>query len=185
MVIITLYQPFSTAESAENGYSPREIITGASIRFETLLRIYYLRHSFDTTDLSFTGPLNFLGFMSVNKITADVEHHDLDATRSTLILALKGLCDQGNASYLPRITLRFLKDSMRPEEAELADQVAGLQDEDEDELSKMRDVRGRWAPSVISVMDDPENGRLINVAKRYFESDMVNDQASGDSPLTN
>ncbi|KAK0671260.1 hypothetical protein QBC41DRAFT_315845 [Cercophora samala] len=111
----------------------------ASCNFETLLRLYYLRHGFGYGDQFLVQPLNTLGFWSLSKVQAIAsQNHDLDqdsnnelkATRSTLLLAAKGLHEQSASFYLDRITLQLLRSKMRPQERQLLDSEVLFHDRD-------------------------------------------------------
>ncbi|KAK4177803.1 hypothetical protein QBC36DRAFT_345114 [Triangularia setosa] len=111
----------------------------ASCNFETLLRLYYLRHGFSYGDQFLVQPLNTLGFWSLSKIhtiTAptheddDNNNNDLKATRSTLLLAAKGLHQQSASFYLDRITFQLLCSKMRPQERQLLDSEVFFHDRD-------------------------------------------------------
>jgi hypothetical protein len=187
MILITLFAPFVTVETAEDENSPHQIATDASNHFETLMRLYYLRHGFYSTDICLTAPLSLLGFMALEKIAASTES-DLDANRSTLVLAVKGLRDQGETNYMARMTLRLLKDQMQPREIELLNHVAELMGAlDEADYIKMDDVHSRWPVGRVLITDDPEAQRLDNLIKDYKELNLSSegDQTSGDSSSGN
>ena len=154
----------------------------ANIQLETLLRLYYLRHGFGYLDPFLIHPLNVLGFSSMNKLSANLSSADLNTTRSTIVLAAKGIYDQGQCHYLGQVTLRFLKIDMRPEEKRLLDQIAGLaDDEDIVTASKMNEIQARWAPSIIRVTDDPEARRLSNLVKQYMDMNLDSESDRSES----
>jgi hypothetical protein len=68
-----------------------EMITQAKIGLETLVRLYFLRHSFDTCDVSLCNFLMYVANIAVealNNARTEVGSHtaDADIFRSTLIL---------------------------------------------------------------------------------------------------
>jgi hypothetical protein len=184
--LIHLYEPFVAVQPVDEEHSALQLAADASSQFETLMRLYYLRHGFENADMFLTTSLNLLGFKSLNRINANIASPDLDEIRSTLILAAKGLHDLGQMYYLSQMTLRLLKDRMRPEEVVLLNQIADLKDvEDNATRVQMSEVQSRWPPSMVSITDDPEAQRLGNLIQQYMEMnlDSESDRATDDSPL--
>src|SRR2546430_16770231 len=78
--------------------TPQAALTHAKMCFETLLRLYYLHHGFETVNIFFTHFLMVQAFASVatlNAQTISSATPSIDDVRATLILAAKSLCDQG------------------------------------------------------------------------------------------
>lgn len=108
----------------------QEAISESRGYFETLLRIYYLRHSFDHGNMMLTQFLSMLAFLALGKLQAfanpdtkntvvfsfDIGDKDPKATRATLLIAQKGLKDQGRSFYLPQMRFRNIVDHMPAEE---------------------------------------------------------------------
>lgn len=181
-ILINLHEPH---DSSEHGHITNILADEANAHLETLIRLYFLRHGFESFEPFLIHPLNVLGFSTINKINANPTSLDIDTTRSTIILAAKGMYDQGQSHYIGHVTLRFLRRSMRPEEMQLLGQV-GIPEDVEDEATQRQilEVRARWAPSIIRITDDPEAQRLINLIKQYMgmHTDSGSDGTSGNSP---
>jgi len=157
---INLHEPFR-ADNSLDGHITGALAAEANAHLETLIRLYFLRHGFESFDPFLIHPLNVLGFSTINKINANPFSLDIDATRSTIVLAAKGMYDQGQSHYIGYVTLRFLKSSMRPEDMLLLDQVAAVQDvEDDVPERQIHEIQARWVPSIMRVTDDPEAQRL-------------------------
>lgn len=185
-VLINLCEPFRADNSFEHDHIIGALAAEANAHLETLIRLYFLRHGFESFDPFLIHPLNVLGFSTMNKINSDLTSSDIDITRSTIVLTAKGMYDQGQNHYIGHVTLRFLKSSMRPEEIQLLSQIAALEDvEEEVPERQMYEIQARWAPSIIRVTDDPEAQRLSNLVKQYMDMhlDSESDRTSGNSPL--
>src|SRR6478735_8824839 len=101
--------------------------------FETILRIHYLRHSFEYGNMMLTQFLAMLAFLSLNKIESltastkpehtitgsglDVGDTDPREARATLLIAQKGLSDQGRGYYLPKTLLWDILTNMTASDA--------------------------------------------------------------------
>lgn len=184
-ILVNLWEPICATDQARvpqgDGASPWEIWNTASIHFETLVRLYYLRHGFDYGDTFLGHPLNQLAFISLNKILAAAANtntnippnqSDLDAARSTLILAAKGIHDQGKSHFLSRVTLEMIKVQMGPVERDMLGKVIGEVEEDATkklhELQLLRGVKSEFVPSAVSITDDPEVHRLGYLVNQYL-----------------
>ncbi|KAK4196408.1 hypothetical protein QBC40DRAFT_234412 [Triangularia verruculosa] len=125
-ILANLYE--SVTITASNANMINAIKQSASCNFETLLRLYYLRHGYGCGDQFLVQPLNTLGFWSLATLQSMLESDEHDfyndrvkATQSTLLLAAKGLHEQSSSFYLDHVTLQLLRSRMRPVERQLLD----------------------------------------------------------------
>ncbi|GAB1321084.1 hypothetical protein MFIFM68171_11294 [Madurella fahalii] len=197
-IVLNLYEPICATDQTRitqgDGTSSWEIWNTASLHFETLVRLYYLRHGFDYGDTFLGQPLNQLAFISLKKILAAADTNapsnpcDLDSTRSTLILAAKGIHDQGKSHYLCRVTFQMLKNKMRPAERDMLGTVIGEVEDDANkkfqEQQILRGVRSRLVPSAVSIADDPELHRLGTLVSQHMQLEEGDEEGSwrGSSP---
>ncbi|KAG5657875.1 hypothetical protein KAF25_007908 [Fusarium avenaceum] len=83
---------------------------------ETVLRVYYLRWSFEHTDTFLTYFLSILADMTIESMnSASISPNDeetLKILRATLILCVKGLYDQGQHIFVSSIICRLMQDRM-------------------------------------------------------------------------
>lgn len=97
-----------------------EVLPYAVIRLETLIRLYYLRHSFehcDTFIVYFLSTLvNIIMDSKRGRQVAFRETDSLEHLRSTLVLGIKGLADQGHHIYLAAVIGRLLVERQAPED---------------------------------------------------------------------
>jgi hypothetical protein len=152
------------------------IVDDAKIRLETLIRLYYLRHGFKWHDPNLVQYLTLLGGAALNNIrtlgkqpATSTSTADLTALRSTLLLCLKGLHDQGKNFYLSRVVLRLLRDRMTQEDLVLFGKYVTLNEpEEEDGYDMAEYVQGQWVlPLFLDAGEDPERSRLENLVTAY------------------
>ncbi|KAH8677830.1 hypothetical protein BX600DRAFT_138214 [Xylariales sp. PMI_506] len=171
-VLINIHEPFANMASDEYWSSPKQISEIARGHFETLVRLYYLRHGFEAADLFLIQPLSLLALKSVTNLGGSTHSGDLSSVRSTLILAAKGLYDQGRSFYVAQTALRLLRENMKPEDVKLLDQIPEVKDAQEmiDSIQAW-EVQSRWAPGVMSITDNPDGQRINQLVVRHPYSD--------------
>lgn len=151
------------------------------MRLETLLRIYYLRHGFECADAFLTQPLSLMAFENLQKLRTDPHGPRGEAARSSLILAAKGLWDQGQNFWVARTTLCVLRRHLeqkdfREAELPLLDREINIRLESGTrEHQQIREVRSRWPPTLASMTDDPEEHRLSTLVKQHMRIHMDSD----------
>ncbi|KAJ4020477.1 hypothetical protein NW766_001964 [Fusarium irregulare] len=125
-VLVQLYEilaPEGKTKSSLVQFDEEELFQSLSkyrAHFETILRIHYLRHSFGYGNMMLTRFLAMLAFLTLNKLdylvteprealkssALDIGDTDPKEVRATLLIAQKGLSDQGRGYYLPNILLQ-------------------------------------------------------------------------------
>ncbi|RBA19665.1 hypothetical protein FPRO05_08965 [Fusarium proliferatum] len=135
-VLIQLYEILTSYESSSQPLlldedAIQKPLTHYRVSFETILRIHYLRHSFEYGNIMLTQFLAMLAFLALNKLDSlmtqdsskpevssmDAGDADTRAAKSTLLIAQKGLSDQGRGYYLPKIVLQDVLDRMTPSDS--------------------------------------------------------------------
>jgi len=123
-----------TRNTGTEQLNPRQIRDAALCHFETLVRIYYIRHGFSFFDSFIGQPLTHLGFIVLNRLkrlvdrtanTTYVDPTDIQELQSTLLLAAKGLNDQGQNIILGLIILHVLTHLMDDDTKTKLGQVIG------------------------------------------------------------
>ena len=164
-LILSLYKPF-LSNFTDQTPSPNELVDGATKHLDTLIRLYYLRHGFGAMDAFLIQPLTLVAFMCMKAIDKHLALSELEATRSTLFLTVKGIHDQGRNHYLAEILLRVIRRQMRPEDAVLLKGcIAELRDKRDDR--QVQAVHSLWPVSVLSKSDDVESHTLTNLVEQY------------------
>jgi hypothetical protein len=145
LVLINLFEPWmagpdSAIEVDDEGRTIRQIGTLARARLETLIRLYYLRHSFDALDVVLIMFLLLLGSISVRVLalgdaadtgtgsgTGSGQGQGRDA--STFLLCAKGLHDQGRNQYLGTLMFNMLSGLVDPKNEALVGDLARIRAE--------------------------------------------------------
>lgn len=134
----------------------------------------YLRHSFDRSDPYQMHFLTVLAFLSLERLKVirapdtPSSSNELKEMQSTLILAAKGLHDQGKNYYLSYTVFHMLCNEMGSEELNIMCQYASIPKEDLS-TSKLRakHVQGHYPINVLNYADDPKQQRLAELAQQY------------------
>ncbi|KAF1969126.1 hypothetical protein BU23DRAFT_557964 [Bimuria novae-zelandiae CBS 107.79] len=161
------------------------IVRRSKIYLETILRLYYLRHGFDKSDMYMTHFLSYLAFLGFERLKA-LQRSDsassleeLKEVQSTVILAAKGLHDQGENWYLAYTIFHMIWKEMGPDELEILHQYTSIR---KDDLStsklRVRHVQCQYPVKIFNSADDPEHLRLEELVHRY--ADMVLEASGSD-----
>ncbi|KAI1378381.1 hypothetical protein F4677DRAFT_466122 [Hypoxylon crocopeplum] len=183
----------------------QNIITHAEVRLETLLRLYYLRHSFESYDPLLMHWLMFFGDTVLQKIGSAggltaMSPTSLEALRSTLILCAKGLYDQGHNYHIAVLVYRVLRDRMRANDVDLlrthlfsnspSSSTSG--DSDDDPPLMMEYVQAQWLAPIATPAESsgPESKTLDYLLREYEKlsldpsTDEVSEVSSSLDPLS-
>ena len=96
--------------------TPQEAISNATIRLETLFRIYYLRHGLDTMDAYLLHFLNTLSFMFMEDLKTNKEISRINDRRCVLLMCALGLREQRQYYYLVRTVFQLFCSIMSQED---------------------------------------------------------------------
>ncbi|ENH63239.1 Nitrogen assimilation transcription factor nit-4 [Fusarium oxysporum f. sp. cubense race 1] len=140
--------------------------------FETILRIHYLRHSFEYGNMMLTRFLSMLAFLSLNKIESlatstkpehtitgsglDVGDTDPKEARATLLIAQKGLSDQGRGYYLPKTLLRDILTNMTASDATILQSFITIPSEGPEKTQERKmHMESHCPPDILRIANDP------------------------------
>ncbi|KAF4947294.1 hypothetical protein FSARC_14011 [Fusarium sarcochroum] len=145
--------------------------------FETILRVHYLRHSFEYGNMMLARFLAMLAFLALTKLNSlisrdssepevycmDVGGTDLRAARATLLIAQKGLSDQGRGYYLPRNILQDVLNRMTPSDSNVLQSFITIQQEGQ-EVTEERKTRmeSHCPPDIIHLANNPDRQQHDN-----------------------
>lgn len=170
IALMIVCQPF-TGDDWDDELIPKDIVSNAERDINVLLRLYHSRHGFEDPHVYLSIPLVKLGFMSLHSINDQMPPEKLDHMRSSLLLALKGLREQGRSYYVTRTVYYIIKNQLRPEEARL---LQGAEDP-ESELDRSpeleSEIQSAWTPTFVDISDDPSEDELSKLAKRFLKLD--------------
>lgn len=178
-------QPF-TGDDWDDELIPKDIVSNAERDINVLLRLYYSRHGFEDPHIYLSIPLVKLGFMSLHSINDQMPPEKLHYMRSSLLLILKGLREQGRSYYVTRTLYHIIKNQLRPEEARLLQGTEDPESESDRSPQLEGEVQSAWSPTIVDISDDPSEDELSKLAKRFLKLDsgeQSESEAGNNSPL--
>ncbi|KAH7394487.1 hypothetical protein BKA66DRAFT_509750 [Pyrenochaeta sp. MPI-SDFR-AT-0127] len=155
MTLYSLVQSKADSQAASGGpvalfggRSACQIQTDAYIRFETLMRLWCLRHSFSSFDIWVALFLTFLGNLAVQSLNHDHNSKTPAITttevfRSTIVLCINGLNSQSYCVYVGALLSQSLVEQLRPDD--------------------------KWPLPNIKITDNPDKATLNSVLKEFRE----------------
>jgi hypothetical protein len=150
-------------------YRIAETITAKStIELESLIRIYYLRHGFETFDALLLTHLTHLSNMVLQRLAQHASSTDtaeIEYLRSTLILCLKGLYDQSRNFRMSGIVFGAMKNRLGAEDQNLLGRFVTLEDTgiDEDAVRRAEPVLSEYVIPIVHLNEDPGPGRVASM----------------------
>jgi hypothetical protein len=147
------------------------IIAKATIELESLLRIYYLRHGFETFDALLLTHLAHMSNMVLQRLAhlarhqSSTETNEVEYLRSTLILCLKGLYDQSQNFRMSGIVFGAIKNQLSAEDQNLLGRFVTMKDPDIDEeaVHRAEPVLSEYVIPVVHLNEDPGPGRIVSM----------------------
>ena len=144
-----------------------EILPHAIVRLETIIRLHFLRHSFEYYEGHLTGFLTTMCSIVMALCLAGREESPdaevLEHRRSTLILCLQGLAAQGKHVHIAAVICRLLLDRQMPVDLDLLGAHIGT------DLLEDRSMLGQPVysafPLETATMDDADSSRLENLLR--------------------
>ncbi|OAQ76307.1 C6 transcription factor [Purpureocillium lilacinum] len=181
-----LPSPVSPASSDEKGAAEtwQGGGLGALRRLETVARLYFVRHSFEFCDAFLLLFLSTLGMAALESLReAEGDAAILRDVRSTLILSIKGLRDQGQHIHMAAATYRLLRSRLSPEDLSAVRGHAQWNPVDENEPLVAQHIQSEWPLAILGRDGDPEASSLEALASKYdrLSLEETNDSASEDS----
>jgi hypothetical protein len=170
-VLINLSQLLTSPEAAladDKRLRPRELLAESQRSYETIARLYYLRHGFENSDVFMLHCMNFMANMALARMKSATKpsNQELDDARSTLLLAAKGLNEQGKNHYLAYVLFRVLVQEMDPADVNIMKTFLSLRrDDSEADRLRTKHVHAQYPVNVQRLGDDPDSQRLCNLVK--------------------
>ncbi|KAI9163566.1 nitrate assimilation regulatory protein nira [Paramyrothecium foliicola] len=172
--------------------SPQLASDYSKICLETLVRLYYLRHGFNGSDALLTNFLILIAFQSITKLKTGIPPPlssssssdasmpgmtaspftalDLSDARAALILAEKGLEEQGRCYFFSQTVFHVVLNSMSPEDAQLVQHYANVPSEGPDERRmRAEHVHSDFPIEIVTVTDGATSQSLNKLTKKYAE----------------
>ncbi|KAJ4990508.1 C6 transcription factor [Stagonosporopsis vannaccii] len=160
---------FGAATIRSSKEPPAVTVLNADRQKETLLRAYYLRHSFDNFDPML---VNFIierlgasisGLRSTSFVS---QFPDQEILRSTLILCATGLRSQAKSYHVCTLAYFGLQSQMRPADIQLL-LTYTKPPADVDMPPSDHDAVTSWPLPIISMSEDPKKSALNKMVKDY------------------
>ncbi|KKO98434.1 hypothetical protein THAR02_09461 [Trichoderma harzianum] len=141
----------------------------AAARLETVGRLYYIRHSFEYCDPFLTIHLSFIagGAMDSLKMTPADDVETIKSLRSTIILSLKGLYDQGQHIHLTSVIYRLLRDRLAPRDLAILQNYVVWDPLTTEEPLLVEYAQSHYPLTMGNKDEDPTSVRLENLVKEY------------------
>ncbi|KAK7946049.1 uncharacterized protein PG986_010370 [Apiospora aurea] len=169
-LILSIYEPLLEVKRNQTP-TPQAVVAEASRYMQTLIRLYYLRHGFESMDLFIVVPLVDAGFHCIDDINNKNQKPSparLEVLRSTLILIAKGLHSQRSNHYLAEALFRVVRGRMRLQEAALLKTSLHFDEgEEERKAGMVQAVRSHWPVSVVKKKEDLDHHILGNLVEEY------------------
>lgn len=175
-------QDRTSAQASSHGAAAdplSELIHRAYIRIESLLRLYYVRHSFDTYDSYMLYYVMFLAQHTVEVLQQGCPPEHVDAYRSTLILCARGLHEQGKHTHLMGILFRVLRDLMHQRDRDLL--LTFIKEEPgEDSVMIEHYAQCQLVVPIVNIHEDPKTSYISNIVKEYETHSMDTGSVASD-----
>lgn len=160
VLLIRLFEPFENVSqifAIDDLPQPGNIVVQSKVSLETLVRLYYLRHGFESYDPTMPFFVSLLAWNSLRDykqmMLAQNSPH-LDAALSTMMLCAKFLWEQGANHFLSEVVFFFFKSSLPSRnEVRLLRDVVDTAGDDEagPRLALMvQEVRSQWPVGIFS-----------------------------------
>ncbi|KAI0161186.1 hypothetical protein GGR52DRAFT_164583 [Hypoxylon sp. FL1284] len=161
VLLIALFEPFVQMGYIHTEANPNTIVGQSKACFETLMRVYYQRHGFESLDVTLVQFLHLLGFSALKDFSsAEKGTAAREAIRSTLMLCAKGLWEQGQNYYLSEAIFHMFMQSMRLEEALLLREIVEIEDYDGRLDHMTQEIRSQWPVGTFSMIGEDRNRTL-------------------------
>ncbi|KAI0845263.1 hypothetical protein F5Y00DRAFT_265794 [Daldinia vernicosa] len=169
VLLISLFEPFMQMGYIHAEANPGIIVKHSKACFETLLRAYYLRHGFESLDITLVQLLALLGFGTL-KDASLVEKGSAahEAIRSTLLLCAKGLWEQGQNYYVAEVVFRLFRQSLSAEDAQLFRDITEIEEGDGRPNFMAVEIRSGWPIGIFSMADE-NSERTLNQFVHWWE----------------
>lgn len=141
------------------GQQPQQALLESKCSMELLIRLYYLRHGFESVDAIMVHYLSLLAFSIYAAIKSDPNSLSLQALRSTIVLVALGLRDQTQSYYLGQLVLSAVRRGMGADEVSLIDRFAGQAPKSEPPRDSQ--AQSIWTVDVGTITEKRENRPVL------------------------
>ncbi|KAI2625433.1 hypothetical protein GGS26DRAFT_600127 [Hypomontagnella submonticulosa] len=175
---IHLFEPFVAMGFIHAEANPTTVVSHSKACFEIIMRVYYLRHGFESPDTTLVQLLHLLGFSALKGLSpVEKGSTTYEAIRSTLLLCAKGLWDQGQNYYISAATFRLFRQSLSIEDAQVLKEIIEIEDSDGPLDHMITEIRSQWPIGIFSIADENEDRTLdhfISWREQYMQDKAQN-----------
>ncbi|KAK6210877.1 hypothetical protein LQW54_005752 [Pestalotiopsis sp. IQ-011] len=171
---------------------PGNVVMQSKRSLETLIRLYYLRHGFESYDPTMIFFVSLLAWNSLRDykqlISLDPKSPHSDETLSTLVLCAKFLWEQGANHFLSEVVFFLLKSSLpsRHEVRHLREVVDAEEDAGPRLALMVQEVRSEWPVGIFSTTkvsaEDTKLSWFIAWCEQTIEGQTQRVRAASQSP---
>ncbi len=154
----------------------QQIVTQANAELESILRIYYLRHSFEAYDPTLAILLAHLASLTLEPLKeleqdpTSAPSETSESLLSTLILCFHGLYEQSKSSYVAGILLTIMKKRLSVDVRNAIGRHVAIEEPDSD-TDSVDEINTEYSQQILSELvlpgaslsDDPKRWRLKNL----------------------
>jgi hypothetical protein len=177
----------TTGDVLESNFKPA--LAHATICFETIMRLYYLHHGYEIPDGHMAHNLMVLAYKSLSQRSISSEQPESASVgrsseaeaRGTLILAQKGLHDQGKNYFLPWALFQIVEQEMYPEDRVALYSSVAIHKEQSEALQLRERCISSQYPVGQGRLDEPHEGRQLSQLAKNFTELAVSKQQSASS----
>lgn len=140
------------------------------------MRLYFLRHGYETSDTYLTHTLAVMAFMALGQLSSAVRStpsaslSEIEDLRSTVYLAAKGLVDQGKNYYIPYTLFEVIRRQVSPDDV---DRLLSFLDirESREGSSRLRTdhIQAQYPVNILDMADHPDQKRLGNMIREFAD----------------
>jgi hypothetical protein len=156
----------------------QDVIAQATIQLESILRIYYLRHSFEAYDLTLTvflihlANLTFVAVEQLEQGSVNASADTSESLLSTLLLCFKGLYDQSKNAYVASLIFDVMKKRSSTNIRHAITRYVTPEEPDTPELEPTDESNAENLPPILSdfvfpgasLSQDPKKWKLAHMA---------------------
>jgi hypothetical protein len=157
-LLVTIFEPHKDVNVVNSVDSPRNIITGAKVCFETLLRVYHMRHGYETYDYALLEYLPLLAFSSLRDSEFLSSGLEKESRQSTQLLCAKGLWEQSKNMSICRAIFGQFKDALT--DPNMQQEIGRFTHELPQFDQVLKQLRSNWPVGVFNI---PKGGGDLSV----------------------
>jgi len=133
----------------------------------TLLRLYFLRHGFESADSWLAQPLVMVANMYMDMLQdGNLTAAEQIEAQSSLVLLVKGLRDQSRNNTISEVVFRVTKAKMRAQDQQLLWTEGIIRaGDDEYRAQQIHEVQTQWPAMATTMADKPHTQTLSDLVR--------------------